>query len=90
MDGHLLVSVLPSTALIRDQRDGLFLQAYMSRGGCIAYETAQGSIAKDLFLEFLRNELMLHCHRRDPASQLPNSVLTMGNASSIHKGAEES
>ena len=38
------------------------LPAYTSRGGYIAYEIFQGSITKDLFLEFLRNKVMPHCH----------------------------
>ena len=37
------------------------LPAYTSRG-YIAYEIVQGSITKDLFLEFLRNKVMPHCH----------------------------
>ena len=63
------------------------IPAYTSRGGYISYEIVQGSIAKDLFLEFLRNKVMSHCHRYDPANPLPNSVLIMDNASS-HKSAD--
>ena len=58
------------------------LPAYTSRGGYIAYEIVQGSITKDLFLEFLRNKVMPHCHRYDcytplgvyPASLTPSTV----------------
>ena len=35
------------------------LSAYTSRGGYIAYEIVQGSIAKDLFLEFLTSHATL-------------------------------
>ena len=63
------------------------LPAYTSRGGYIAYEIVQGAITKDLFLEFLRNKVMPHCHPYDPANPLLNSVLIMDNAS-IHKSAE--
>ena len=62
------------------------LPAYTSRGGYIAFGIVQGAITKDLFLEFLRNKVMPHCHPYDPENPLPNSVLIMNNAS-IHKSA---
>ena len=51
MGGHLLVSALLSIVLINDQRE-FILPEYTSHGGYIAYETVQGSITKQLFLEF--------------------------------------
>ena len=48
------------------------LPAYTSRSGCIAYEIVRGSITKDVLLEFLRNEVMLHYYPYDSAN--PNSV----------------
>ena len=68
MGGHLLVSALLSIVLINDQRE-FILPAYTSHGGYIAYETVQGSITMELFLEFLRNSVAVCCLLRWQARQ---------------------
>ena len=75
--GRLSLSVLLSVAPTNDQRWSI-LPAYTSRSGYIAYEIVQGSITKDLFLQFLRNKVMLHCHPYDPANPLPESRFNHG------------
>ena len=46
------MSVLPSIVLMNNQNDGIFFQNILAVDIYIAYEIVQGSITKDLLLEF--------------------------------------